>query len=291
MTLLPLTDCCLLLGVDPKTLRLWLQSAKICWTAHPGDARLKCLTAPQLQHLADLHGRFLPSPLPSATSPVASALSAAPAPLETNAPSPACACADADLRHQLSLLQTQVASLQEQVTHLALALVRTHEWHWQACSLPAAAPLPSAPASPALARSSSPDSASPSRSTALSQTQPAPPAQTQSRTRSHPLALIEYGTDGKYVVISPTEGILSLVPDSPAWFDWLSCLTAFTFQGVQGRFSTTRKTRQGQRVQAWSAYRSLHGRSCYLYLGLTSHLTLARLEEMAATIYARLTSF
>jgi len=272
MTLLPFTDCCLLLGVDPKTLRLWLKSANTSWTLHPGDARLKCLTPPQLQHLADLHGRFLPSPLPTATSPVASPSSGAPAPLETCAPSPACASPDPDLRHQLTLLQTQVASLQEQVTNLALALVRTHEWHWQACSLPGAAP----------ARSSSPDSPSPSRST--------PPARTPSRTRSHPLPLIEYGTDGKYVVISPTEGILSLVPDSPAWFDWLSSLTAFTFQGVQGRFSTTRKTRQGQRVQAWSAYRSLRGRSCNLYLGLTSHLTLAHLEEMATTIHARLTT-
>jgi len=84
--------------------------------------------------------------------------------------------------------------------------------------------------------------------------------------------------------------VLSLVPDSPQWFDWLSSLTAFTFQGSNGRFSTTRKIRLGQRVQAWSAYRSLHGRSCNLYLGLTSHLTLARLEEMAATIHARLTT-
>jgi len=60
MTLLPLTDCCLLLGVDPKTLRLWLKAAHLCWTVHPSDARLKCLTQPQLAQLAQLHGRSLP---------------------------------------------------------------------------------------------------------------------------------------------------------------------------------------------------------------------------------------
>lgn len=119
----------------------------------------------------------------------------------------------------------------------------------------------------------------------------AEPGQAASRPRSQPLPLIEYGADGQYVVISPTQGVLSLVPDSSAWFDWLASLMAFTFVGATGRFSTTRKVRQGQRVQAWSAYRSLHGRSCTLYLGLTSHLTLARLEEMAATMQAHLTSF
>ena len=68
MTLLPLTDCCLLLGVDPKTLRLWLKSANLSWTLHPSDARLKCLTQPQLDHLATLHGRFLPESPPSTPS-------------------------------------------------------------------------------------------------------------------------------------------------------------------------------------------------------------------------------
>ena len=112
----------------------------------------------------------------------------------------------------------------------------------------------------------------------------------RARSRCRALPLIEYGADGNDLAICPTQGILSLVPDSPEWFDWLSCLTAFTFHGANGHFSTTRKIRQGQRVQAWSAYRSLGGRSCNLYLGLTSHLTLAHLEEMATTIHARLTS-
>ena len=70
MTLLPLTDCGRLLGIDPKTLRLWLQSANVSWTLHPSDARLKCLTQSQLHHLAHLHGRFLPDPPPRLPRPI-----------------------------------------------------------------------------------------------------------------------------------------------------------------------------------------------------------------------------
>ena len=76
MTLLPFADCCLWLGVDPKTLRLWLKAANLSCCLHPTDARLKCLTPSQLQHLADLHGRCLPHPLPGTSEDVASCSSA-----------------------------------------------------------------------------------------------------------------------------------------------------------------------------------------------------------------------
>jgi hypothetical protein len=91
------------------------------------------------------------------------------------------------------------------------------------------------------------------------------------------------------VTIAPDEGVLSGVPDSPAWFAWLSCLTAFSFESQQGRFSATRKFRQGERVQSWNVHCSMHGRSCTLYLGLTPTLTLARLQEIAA-VSRRLTA-
>lgn len=264
MTLLPFTDCCLFLGVDPKTLRHWLQSANLSWTLHPGDARLKCLTVSQLQHLADLHGRPLPNPLPIAAPPASPAQ------------------AESDLRHLLTHLQTQVATLQEQVTQLALALLRERERHAQELLSHSPAPLPPA------ATPTQPAPPSPAASAPI----PVPhdPSPPPSCSRSRALPLIEYGADGSYLAICPTQGVLSLIPDSPEWFNWLSSLTAFTFQGKNGRFSTTRKIRQGQRIQSWSAYRSLHGRSCTLYLGLTSHLTLAHLEQMAITIGARLTT-
>lgn len=267
MTLLPLTDCCRLLGIDPKTLRLWLQSANVSWTPHPSDARLKCLTPSQLHHLAHLHGRFLLDPLPPSAPPAEQPVSTAPA-----SPPP-----EADLRHLFTHLQTQIATLQEQVTHLALTLLRERAWRWEERLSPPPAPLLSS-AAPHTDRRHDPVP---------------PPAAAQPsgpRARSRALPLIEYGADGRYLAICPTQGVLSLVPDSPEWFDWLSSLTAFTFQGANGRFSTTRKVRQGQRTSSWNAYRSLHGHSCTLYLGLTSHLTLAHLEDMATTIHARLTT-
>jgi hypothetical protein len=90
------------------------------------------------------------------------------------------------------------------------------------------------------------------------------------------------------VLIAPTEGVLSFAPDSPEWFAWLSSLISFTFEGQHGRFSATRKFRKGQRIQSWNIHRSLHGRSCNVYLGLTPTLTIARLEEIATTVQARL---
>ena len=58
MTLFPQTDCCSLLGIDPKTLRNWLRDAHMPFATHPSDARLKCLTQAQVQQLAALHGPY-----------------------------------------------------------------------------------------------------------------------------------------------------------------------------------------------------------------------------------------
>jgi hypothetical protein len=62
MTPIPLTDCCMMLGIDPKTLRHWLKQAKVSLAVHPSDARLKCLTLEQVQQLASLHHRPLQAP-------------------------------------------------------------------------------------------------------------------------------------------------------------------------------------------------------------------------------------
>ena len=129
MTLVPFADCCLWLGVDPKTFRLWLKAANLSCCLHPTDARLKCLTPSQLQHLADLHGRCLPHPLPGTDEDVASCSSApalmfgpSAAGLEALMPPP-----DADLRHQVTRLQAQVTALSQQVAELALALLRERD--------------------------------------------------------------------------------------------------------------------------------------------------------------------
>ncbi len=63
MTLISLTDCCRLLAIDSKTLRRWLAQAQFPLQPHPGDARLKGMTADQLR-LA----RHSPSSQPSGSA-------------------------------------------------------------------------------------------------------------------------------------------------------------------------------------------------------------------------------
>ncbi len=271
MTLVPLTECCLRLGVDPKTLRLWLKAAQLSCCLHPTDARLKCLTLAQLQQLAKLHGRPLPESLPymaqeaEAQPASAPATDLGPTPPDTD-----------DLHQQLSLLRQQVTTLQAQVTELALALLRQSFAHQPPTSV---VPAPA----PTLVQASGSARVKASTSRAV-EPEPSPP-----RTRSRALPLIQVRPDGSVVVISPTQGVLPLVPDSSEWFAWLGSQTAFSFEDQHSHFSATRKFRHGQRIQSWNVHRSLHGRSCTLYLGLTPALTLARLQEMVATVQARLT--
>lgn len=279
MTLLPLTDCCLLLGIDPKTLRLWLTSAQVSWTVHPSDARLKCLSPSQLQHLAQLHGRCLPLPLPGTISeptscswvpPSSSQAASAPGP-EALMPS-----ADADLRHQFTRLQAQVAALSAHVTELALALLREREAHWQEPTMQIKTPLPSSIAQLAPPPLVDADPLSPRPCV------PVPPvvATERSAAPSRALPLIEYWSEGTYGVISPTQGVLALLPDSPQWFDWLATLASFRFLGQQGRLSASRTKGRA----SWMAYRRIHGQTYAYGLGQTAHVTIARLEQMAATL-------
>ncbi len=69
MSLIAQTECCTILGIDPKTLRTWLKHAHLQFTAHPLDARLRCLTDTQVQHLATLHDRPFSSLLTPHSSP------------------------------------------------------------------------------------------------------------------------------------------------------------------------------------------------------------------------------
>jgi hypothetical protein len=285
MTLLPFADCCLYLGVDPKTLRLWLKAANLSCCLHPGDARLKCLTPSQLQHLAEVHGRCLPHPLPGTVEDAASCSSVtSPSSQAASAPGPAALMpsSDADLRHQFMHLQAQVAALSEQVTELALALLRQQEARWQERTTHLKTPLLSsiaqlAPPPQADAALLSPRLSVPGPSLVATERAPA---------SSRALPLIEYWSAGTYGVLSPTEGVLSLVPDSPQWFDWLAMLSSFRFLGQLGRLSAPRTKERA----SWMAYRRIHGH-CYAYgLGQTAHLTIARLENMAATLQSHVPS-
>jgi len=100
--------------------------------------------------------------------------------------------------------------------------------------------------------------------------------------------LIEAREDGTVVLICPQRGILSLLPDTPEWFAWLASLPSFRFQGPAGRFGAQRKTIGGLPTREWRAYCHYKNRQHCFYLGMTEHVTIARLEQMAATITARL---
>jgi hypothetical protein len=102
----------------------------------------------------------------------------------------------------------------------------------------------------------------------------------------HVLPLVEYGAGGKYVVICPECGMLDFEPDSPEWFAWLSTRSSFRFSGQQGRF--TANLRACLPTRGWRASRHIRNRSYNLPLGKTEDLTIAHLEQVAATLQSHL---
>jgi hypothetical protein len=281
MTLVSFTDCCAWLGIDAKTLRNWLRQANLAWAAHPKDARLKCLTREQVEQLATLHARPLPSPLspPPARSFVAPAKPESEAQLLESSLHLPTSSAEVDLRKRLACLETQMTLMQEQLAQLALCLLGEREVRYeqrlkalearlpQKLDPPACPPAPQAPV--AKAPPQGPSTCG----------RPVHPAELRARSRLIPL--IESGAGGTYVVICPQEGQLHLTLDSPEWFDWLARLSSFRFIGKQGRFTAYRKGRMSRR---WSAYRTIHQHDYQHYLGTTDHLTIDCLEQMAAKL-------
>ena len=287
MTTIPLTDCCTMLGIDPKTLRHWLHQAQMPLHIHPTDARIKCLTSKQVQQLAVVHAR--PFALPEALAPsplvLSSPLSAQDVPTDTDlalVQRPHCH-SEMDLLKKLAHLETHVTTLQQQLAQLALELLqeRTERYEQRLHTLET------------LIQSTERQTAlPPALQTIERQCQQGEtdgkerglhPAELRARSRVIPL--IEYGAGGSYVVICPQEGELHLTPDSPAWFDWLATLSSFRFIGKQGRFTAYRKGRLSRR---WSAYRTMHQHGYQHYLGTTDHLTINCLEQMAATLQSHM---
>lgn len=278
MTLLPLADGARLLGIHPKTLGQWLKTAHLPLAVHPTDARIRCVAHDHLLELARQHGRRLPELSAASGMPAVAA-----APTSPQLDNAAGLAVLAELREQVGQLHTQVATLQQQLTGLALHVLheRTAGYEQRLQSLEAllAAPqealLPSQPlavAAPLVAPS------------------PAPAPRllpVEVRARSRVTALIEYGAGGEYVAVCPRQGVLALVPDSPAWFDWLASLTSFRFLGPAGRFSACRASEKGQYTRRWAARRLFHGHDLWHYLGVTDRLTLACLQEAAAALQAR----
>lgn len=289
MSLLPLADCARLLGIHPKTLRQWLQQDALPLSAHPRDARIKCLTSQQVEQLAAAHSRSLPSESECQTKQKGT-LTEIPFSQELRDSSPI-SQEEMPLSQRLSLLETRIAQLSEQVAHLTLALLQERERAVER----RLSDLETLVQKLAEMSNLSPSVPTPNeRQTAVeevaarSSTRPLLEAEQRARSRMPPL--IEHSAQGIYVMTSSQEGELSLVPDSSAWFNWLATLSSFRFIGREGRFSACRDSEHGQRTRCWIAHRSVHGRLYKHYLGVTDHLTINRLEQMAARLQSHLTT-
>jgi hypothetical protein len=289
MALLPLTTCAQMLGIHPKTLHHWLKEANLPLSTHPTDARIKCVAEKHLLEVAKRHGRPLPvlPAVPKLSGPSmldeqkeqAASFLASEGDLHpplTSASGPS--TFEVDLIQKLSSLETKVVTLQEQLAQVALALLqereRTIEHRIAALesltqSL-AGRHLLSGPQGQAIGQESA--------CVVHRERQLLPEEQ---RARSRIPALIEYSAQGIYVSISSQEGELHLVPDSAEWFDWLATLPSFRFVGQQGRFTAYRHSRSSR---SWRAHRVIHQRSYKQTLGVTDHLTIHRLEQVAAAL-------
>lgn len=264
MVHLSFIECCRLLGVDPKTLRQWLTQAQMALHAHPTDARVKCLTQEQVFVLANLHDRVLPMSEPAAF--------ASPTPLAFDNQLPLPSTVEADLRAKLTQLEAQVATLQTQLTNVALQLLQERQYATtqHQLALPFQAPLGDQ-SSVALPLSAGPF------------LHAVPPQVCHPTEKRNPLVpLIEYGATGQYVLISPEAGELAITPDSPEWHTWLASLSSFRFIGRTGRFSARRGYNRGPN-RCWYAQRGIHQKNYSKYIGVSEHVTTERLEQIAAS--------
>ncbi len=91
-------------------------------------------------------------------------------------------------------------------------------------------------------------------------------------------------------MVCPHEGELLLTPDSAEWFAWLASLSSFRFVGKSGRFTAARGSKHHRPTRSWRAVRSLGNHNYKSHLGTTEHLTVARLEQAAAILQARVPS-
>ena len=263
MTLIALTQCCRLLAIDGKTLRRWLAQAQLPVQAHPSDARCKGLSGDHLLLLARAHHRRLAG-LPEEW----------PAPAPTGSPEtlPELSAELLTALQTLSALPAQMAALQQPLADLT-ALVQQQ---------------PRASVTTSLAKHQAARVASPTPTRASARSRPTASSRAKPPGPSAPvLPLIEYGVQGTYVVICPTRGLLALEPDSPAWFAELSTLSSFRFVGQHGRFTAHREVERLPRA-AWRAHRSMRSHTYNLRLGSTEALTIATLEQAAATLHTHL---
>jgi len=270
MTLISLIDCCRLLVLDPKTLRHWLDLAHVPLQPHPTDARRKGISVEHLRQIATAHRRIL-APLPETVPlPVQALPLSEPPPLSGEF---------IDVLHTLPQLSAQIVILQQ---HLADLTQRLHPV--QVSGSPSEeepAEIVAEPAPTAGEAQPAPLVATPASGSATSS------SAKQRRAPTHVLPLVEYGTNGGYVIICPDQGLLPFEPDSKDWFVWLQTHASFRFVGHFGRFTAHRERRQLPEG-TWRAHRQLRNRSYSRHLGPATTLTIAALEQAAAALQAHL---
>jgi hypothetical protein len=253
-------EACRRLGIDVKTMRGFLVEAQLPLQDHPHDGRKKGVSSEHLHLLARLHQRSL-APLPGE--------SAAP---EAVAP-PELSAALLALPEQLAVLQAQITALQHQVADLTRLISQPRPD-------PALPLTPTKPSSTVKRRAKPTPSASGSRP-AASATAKTP------RQPVHVIPRVEYGKEGRYVVICPKGGLLPLRPDTEEWFAWVAKQDAFRFVGKSGHFTAHHEWRVPK--GAWRAHRHLRNHSYTLRLAPNHELTIAVLEQAAQTLQAHLT--
>jgi len=255
MTFVSLADGCRRLGIDAKTLRRWLADAQLPRLRHPRDGRKKGLSSEHLQVLARLHQRSL-ALLPQEP----------PAPVVGQGPELSAALLA--LPERLDALQAQISALQQQVADLT-RLIPQH------------APASVIPLAP-----------TPQTRTAMRPLKPTPPAPSARpavkppHKPTHVIPRVEYASRGHYVVICPKQGLLPLAPDSPQWFAWVAKQSSFRFVGKGGSFSAHHAWRVPR--GAWRAYRHIRNHNYVLRLAPSHELSIAVLEQAAATLQAHL---
>jgi hypothetical protein len=285
MTDIPFPVACSMLAVPTRTLQRWLKHSNLSLQRTPTGICIKCLTIEQVQQLATLHGRFIkhravsllegksPSVSPEKPAEEQKASLETPVDLESHL-SPAFRT-EPKLFERLSSLQATVATLQQQVTECALELRNQRDIQFEQRLSTLEICVGSSPPQQVAEVSAV---IHPQGESSSARWYPKP---VELRSRSRTVSLIKYTAHGTYLVISPQEGEISLTPDSPEWFDWLASLSSFRFLGRQGRFNAYRECRQGHQTRSWTAHRSIDSHRYKHYLGVTNHLTISRLEQIA----------
>ena len=274
MTMVSLTDCCRLLAIDPKTLHRWMSLSHLSAQPHPLDARLKCVTREQVQQLAVTHRRSLPESSEQHFQPETSAPSTPSDVIRASVLSSVVSDVSVHitaLTQQLGSLQAHVATLHHQLALLTEQWQKEQQWRTSVTKT--------------FLDKSQESSLDKSQESSLDKEPALPSPSIDRRKHPHVLPLVEYGAQGKYVMVSPEQGMLSFEPDSPQWFAWLSTLPSFRFVGQQGRFTAFRGY-QCSESTPWWAHRQIRNHSHKRRLGTTAAVTIASLELAASSLQA-----